>query len=291
MQRAIRRNGWCALAVASALGAGCGTSESPPGEVLTVEPGHDLAADGAKADGSDEPRVELKVTLEDDAIDAVRDALHLSLDRAERRWVYFYDTADLTLFEGGVVLRARKVDDGADDSTVKARPLSAEDVSAAWLDEDGFKCEIDRLPDREVSSCSLTREPDRGEIDDVADADRAVRTLFDDDQERFFEERSWATTQESYPPSLDEVLVLGPADVWVWKVTTSALDEALTVELWVLPDGTELCEVSTKTDFDAADSAFEALIDYLTERGIAIGDTQETKTRVALEYFASRAAW
>lgn len=72
-----------------------------------------------------------------------------------------------SLFEAGVVLRARKITGDDDDSTVKLRPLARDEIDPSWLDVDGMKCEIDRLLDRETPSCSLTVVQDAGEIDDV----------------------------------------------------------------------------------------------------------------------------
>ena len=243
---------------------------------------------GGKADrGGDEgppaSRIELKVTIAEADIDRALEALELDFDEAERRYVTFYDTNELALFEAGIVLRSRKIIDDDDDSTVKIRPLDAE---AAWdlvpelFAEEGGKCEIDRTPTREVSSCSLTVLQDRGEIDEVADGEREVSKLFSSEQEAMLDLFAPAGFE------LDEALVLGPIDTVRWKIEPADLPHELTVELWLMPDGSELLEVSLKTGEDDADDALEALLAFLEALDVALDESQSTKTRRALEHFA-----
>ena len=52
----------------------------------------------------------------------------------EAREIYFFDTPDLALFEAGIVLRARLIRDGADDSTVKLRPVEPKSIGERWKD-------------------------------------------------------------------------------------------------------------------------------------------------------------
>lgn len=73
--------------------------------------------------------------------------MRADLERAgvepERRNVFFFDTQDLTLVEKGVVLRARLTRGGADDSTVKLRPVVPAEIDAYWRNADGFEIELD----------------------------------------------------------------------------------------------------------------------------------------------------
>jgi hypothetical protein len=59
----------------------------------------------------------------------VRAALESQDLEAEHREIFFFDTPQLNLFEAGLVLRARIVQDGADDSTVKLRPVVPSELS------------------------------------------------------------------------------------------------------------------------------------------------------------------
>jgi len=70
------------------------------------------------------------------------------------------------------------------------------------------------------------------------------------------------------------------------KTRPKAMSQKLAVELWNYPDGTRILELSTKC---APAAAFEAAAEaraFLTAAGVELGDTQQTKTRTALEYFS-----
>ena len=262
--------------------AGC-AADGGAGDRATSAGGGSGKTDRAGDEGPPESRVELKVTVAEEAIDRALDALGLDFDDAERRYVTFYDSADLALFDAGIVLRSRKIIDDDDDSTVKIRPLGAEDagdIAPELFGEDDFKCEIDRTPSREVSSCSLSVMQDRGEIDAVADGERDVSKLFSSEQEDFLA----LFSPEGFV--LDEALVLGPIDTVRWKLEHEDLGHELTVELWAMPDGGELLELSVKTDAASAGDALDALLSLLDSLDLPLDETQSTKTRRALEFFA-----
>jgi len=262
----------CALTSASA----CSRPSDP--EHIVVAAGEDEDPATGKADGKAD-RVELKVTLDPDDIEFAR-ALFALDDDGELRWVHFYDTPALDLFEQGVILRARKIVGDDDDSTVKIRPLAGADVDDEWREIAGFKCENDRTPSMSVSSCSLSDRQGSAEIDRVARGDRSIATLFDDAQELFL------ATYAPDAPSFTQLRDLGRIETMVWKVESSRLDETMTFELWHLPDGTDILEVSIKVDADDADAALDDLFEYLDDHDLRVGSLQETKTRAALEQLA-----
>src|SRR5678815_2931852 len=84
---------------------------------LEVEPG-DPGGDTGKAD-SDEPRAEVKVSIEPRQIARARYVLSLRNDKSQARRIHFYDTLSLELLDAGTILRAREIAGEADDSTVK----------------------------------------------------------------------------------------------------------------------------------------------------------------------------
>jgi hypothetical protein len=58
--------------------------------------------------------------------------------------------------------------------------------------------------------------------------------------------------------------------------------------MWLYPDGSRVLELSTKC---APGEAFQAAAEtraLLTQRGIDLGGVQQTKTRLALDFFAAR---
>lgn len=81
------------------------------------------------------PSVELKMNVPTDQRMAL---VGLGLDAMEGRLreVFFFDTPDLTLYHGGVVVRARRTQGADDDTVVKLRPAAPEALSpAAGLQE------------------------------------------------------------------------------------------------------------------------------------------------------------
>lgn len=129
--------------------------------------------------------VEMKITARARDEDEVLDALEQAHIEPEARDVYFFDTTDLTLFEAGIVLRARRVHDGADESTVKLRPVESKSIGERWKADPKLEFEVDAVGDNYVSSATLSADQDRGEIDEVARGERSVRSLFSGDQEQF----------------------------------------------------------------------------------------------------------
>ena len=248
--------------------------------------GTDGTTAAGKADRGDEvpaSGMELKVTIAEGAITDALDALSLDVGDAERRYVTFYDSADLALFEAGIVLRSRKIIDDDDDSTVKVRPLLADEawaVAPELFEDEEFKCEIDRTPSAEASSCSLSATQDRGEIDDVRNGERDVSKLFSSRQEGMLA----LFGPEGF--ELDEALVLGPVDTLRWKIELDGFAHELTVELWSMPDGGELLELSIKVDAGEADEAMDALLELTRDLDLPLDETQSTKTRRALSFFA-----
>lgn len=224
--------------------------------------------------------IEIKVTIRPDQELRAERAMGVSEDTADERHVYFYDTPDLSLFEAGIVLRARLVKGEADDSTVKVRPVDAASVSKEWRKMDGFKLEADWVGDHVVCSASLTAMQKRDEIGEAASGKRAIGKLFTGDQERFL------SVFRKDPVRFGELRVLGPIRVLRWKPKHDTFPYELTLEEWRLPGGDDLVEVSIKTPPDKADRARKDFDAHLRNFGLDPEGAQETKTRTALEYFA-----
>lgn len=265
--------------MATVVATGCAAEPA-----FDAGPGEDDDDDrlGGKADGDGGPRVELKVTIDPAHILRARSRLSLRNAASEQRRIWFYDTLALDLFETGAVLRAREIVGDDDDSTIKLRPLARTDLDPSWLELEGFKCELDRLPDRETPSCSLTVAQDAGEIDDVGDGDRAIDKLFSADQEALL---------EAYGPAVewDELWPLGPIAARVWTLRSDALPAKLTAELWYLPDATQVLEVSMKVPVADGDDGMVSLLELMGELDLAVATEQETKTLRALEQLVGTA--
>jgi CYTH domain len=227
--------------------------------------------------------VEMKITARARDQDEVLEALEQAHIEHEARDVYF-DTTDLTLFEAGIVLRARRVHDGADDSTVKLRPVESKSIGERWKADPKLEFEVDAIGDNYVSSAKLSADQDRGEIDEVARGERSVRSLFSGDQEQFLGD---------YVPGgalvdWDRLRPLGPVNVHKWEFEPKDLGYEMTVEEWVLPDRSDLVEISITVDPNKAVEANERFVDFLRSRGFDTEGEQQTKTRTALEFFTGK---
>ena len=178
------------------------------------------------------------------------------------------------------MLRARLVRDDPDDSTVKLRPFEPGKLVGAREEHPDLELEIDWVGERLLCSAKLSSEQDRGEIREVARGLLPSRRLFTSGQERFLERHASAAVPWG------GLAVLGPVDVRRWQLAVDRFPYELTVEEWVLPDRSDLVELSIKVAPREAAHARERFLAFLRESEIATEGDQETKTRAALDYFA-----
>ncbi len=146
-----------------------------------------------------------------------------------------------------------------------------------------FGVEVDAMPGGFVCSGSLEGHPgdDRGARGGVLGT-RRISTLFSKEQRAFYAEHAPAGLE------LDDLAVLGPIFVLKLKFALAGYPRRLVAEMWLYPDGSRVLELSTKC---APGEAFQAAAEtraLLTQRGIDLGGVQQTKTRLALDFFAAR---
>ncbi|MGH8512224.1 MAG: hypothetical protein ACREU9_06500 [Gammaproteobacteria bacterium] len=224
--------------------------------------------------------VEIKITVRPDQERQAVASLKLDQEPREERRIYFFDNAKLRLFNGGVILRARVVKDDEDDSTVKIRPVDPKDISAAWCKKKGFKLETDSVGERIIHSASFTVPQKREEIDQVTQGRRPISKLFSNDQERYLLEYT------SIGVELDSLRVLGPIEVLRWKIRRKGLEHEICAEQWRLPNGTDLLELSVKTESPQWTVTKQAFQNYFSSRELDPKGSPQTKTRMALEFLA-----
>lgn len=225
--------------------------------------------------------IEIKITARAKDEEDVMRVLKSEHVKPESRFIYFYDTPDLKFFESGLVLRSRKVSNGTDDSTVKLRPVDASTVSEYWKNTPGFEIEIDAVGDSAVTSAKLSADQDRGEIDAVAEGKREIRKLFSKDQEKLITENRPAGVKWA------DLTTFGPVSVRKWEFQPDGFDYEVTVEEWVLPDESDLVELSVKADPDKVAEAAAQFTEILRESGIDTDGAQQTKTKSALHFFTT----
>jgi hypothetical protein len=228
--------------------------------------------------GSDS--VELKLTVPEEYGRSAANALGVDPLDAHIRQIFFFDTPELALDAAGVVVRARRIQRGKDDTVVKLRPVEPAELPSAVRRSKGFKVELDAMPGGVVCSASFKGRAGEGEVLDAVAGRSPLSGLFSRQQRDFF------ATHAPDGIELDDLSVLGPVYVLKLKYTPQGTGRPLTVELWNYPDGSRILELSTKT---MPSEAFQAVAEtraFLIERGVFLDGKQETKTRTALEFFA-----
>jgi hypothetical protein len=118
-----------------------------------------------------------------------------------------------------------------------------------------------------------------GEIKAVEQKVRPIKKLFSGDQESLLAEMS------DMAIDFEALKVLGPVDALRWKVEHEALPYPITAEEWTLPNRRDLLEVSIKVPTAQAAAASAAFDSFLKGLRLKPQGGQETKTRIALEFF------
>jgi hypothetical protein len=225
--------------------------------------------------------VELKLTVPAMEHGSAVTALELDPLDAQIRQIFFFDTPELTLYQNGVVARARRVQGKGDDSVVKLRPIVPAELPSDVRASPDFGVEVDAMPGGYVCSGSLKGTPKK-DVRATLAGDATLGSLFSKGQRRLY---------ASHAPegvALDDLSVLGPIFVLKLKFAPAEFKRKMVAEMWLYPDGSRLLELSTKcTPGEAFQVAGEARA-FFAGRGVDLTGEQETKTRKALEFFAKQ---
>ncbi len=232
--------------------------------------------------GSD--TVELKLTLPDSDIRSAVRSLGMDPLDAEIRQVVFFDTPDLSLNRAGVVVRARRIQGGRADTVVKLRPVVPEQLPPELRASPNLGVEVDAMPGGFVCSASLKGQAESDDVRQVILGSQVIKKLFAKDQREFY--RAHAPDEITF----DDLMVLGPVTILKLKFAPEGFGRKMVAELWLYPDGSRIVELSTKClPSETFMVAAEARV-YLADRGIDLSGAQQTKTKAALEYFATLGA-
>lgn len=250
--------------------------------LVACAPDRSAAGSGAEA----EIQCEVKVTLASEEIaDALR-RLGLVEAEASRLMLWYFDSRELELLDHGVILRGRRIAGERDKSTAKLRFRGASASVPGWLEVHGFKREADLTGSKEVMSWGLTAKTEEGAIESVLAGIRPVDALFNAEQRKLIADCS------PIPVDWGDLVPLGPIEAKIWSVESGGragdFHRKLTAERWTLPNGTDLLQVSTRAPGHEAAAAQAELLGYLESLGLSLSLRQETKTRIALEYFSAR---
>jgi hypothetical protein len=224
--------------------------------------------------------VELKLTVPASGQRSALRSLGVDPLDAQIRQVFFYDTPDLTLYNAGLNLRARRMQGKGEDSVVKLRPVDPDQLDAEWRVSPNMKVEVDAMPGGYVCSASVKGSPRDGDTRSVALAGLPVRKLFSKEQRNFFSMHAPAGLE------MDQLSILGPIFVLKVTFTPEDFDRKMVAEMWFYPDGRRLLELSTKCPpTETMQLATETRL-FLSDHGIELTGAQETKTKSALQFFA-----
>jgi hypothetical protein len=227
--------------------------------------------------------VELKLTVPETDRYATLEALEVDPLEAQIRQIFFFDTPDLTLDAAGVVVRARRIQGGIADTTVKLRPVVPAEISEDLRRDPAFGVEVDAMPGGFVCSASMKGATTNKKVLRTARAGGPFGKLFTKRQRELY---------ASHAPEglgIDDLVVLGPIAVFKLKMKPVALGRKLTLELWNYPDGNRVLELSTKCEPAEALEVADTARAFLTDHGVDLWGEQTTKTRTALTYFSEKA--
>ena len=225
--------------------------------------------------------VELKLSVADADRRSAVAALGMDPLDAQIRQVVFFDTPDLALDQHGVVVRVRRIQRKSGDSVVKLRPLVPDQLPLAIRKSRELSVEVDAMPGGFVCSGSMKAQRGNARIKAALAGGEPIRRLFTKQQHAFLSDH----VPEGV--GLDDLAVLGPINVLKLKFSPEGFGRGLVAEQWTYPDGSRILEFSTKCEpTETFDVAAEARA-FLAGRGIDLSAEQQTKTRKALEFFAS----
>lgn len=225
--------------------------------------------------------VELKVTLPESAHRTAIKALELDPLEAQIRQVFFFDTPELTLNQVGVVARARRVAGRGGDTVVKLRPVVPDELPEDMRQSGSVGVEVDAMPGGFVCSASMKGKATNDDVLGAVAGERSLRKLFSKEQRAFFS----ANAPDGV--DMDTLTVLGPTFVLKETIRPAGFDgRRLVAEMWLIPDGSRVFELSTKClPSEAFQVAMEARA-FLEGLGLELAQDPQTKTKTTLDFFA-----
>ena len=87
---------------------------------------------------------------------------------------------------------------------------------------------------------------------------------------------------------MEALVTLGPTYLLKARHNPKSFNRGIVVEMWLYPDGSRILEVSTKC---LPEEAFQTAVEfkaYLSNCGIPLVESDQTKTKAAMEYFKKK---
>jgi hypothetical protein len=254
---------------------------------MTVDRGTRALSDEQLAEmlelAKDADSVELKLTVPDSQLRSTVQSLGMDPLDAQIRQVFFFDTPDLKLNAHGLVVRARRVQGRGNDSVIKLRPVKPADLPDEYRKSPNMVVEIDAMPGGYVCSATMKAKLDATAVRSVHMGKKPLRSLFSKQQRAFYADHALDGV------GLDDLTLLGPLTVLKLNFTPKGFGRKMVAELWFYPDASRILELSTKAmPGEAFQVATEARL-FLKQAGVDLSGEQQTKTKTALEFFATPA--
>jgi hypothetical protein len=224
--------------------------------------------------------VEIKLTIPESARYATLQALKVDPLEARMRQVFFFDTPELTLNKAGIVVRARRIQDAAADTTVKLRPVVPDELPKPLRKDPSFTIEVDAMPGGFVCSGSLKGASTNDAVRATIGNGAGIRKLFSREQRTLYREHA----PEGL--GLDDLKVLGPINVLKLKTVPKPFGRKVAVELWNYPDGSRILELSTRCLPSEAFQVAAEVTARMEANDLELSGKQQTKTQAALRYFS-----
>ncbi len=184
--------------------------------------------------------------------------------------VYLYDTEARDLLMRGIILRVRQAPTSA-DITVKLRTSSKQAIADAASHHQRFKCEVDQSGDTASYSYSAQVKLKA----EVPATGMELQQLLSESQRQLLMQAGSAVDW-SKVKQVAEIQSTG------WTATSQPPLGKLDLELWVWPGGSVL-ELSTKTELETMQAAYDRLKRFAVGKGLALDTTQQFKTTLALQ--------
>jgi exopolyphosphatase/guanosine-5'-triphosphate,3'-diphosphate pyrophosphatase len=226
--------------------------------------------------------MELRVVVPVPTHRATIKSIGLDPVEAQPRQAYFFDTTTFDLNQAGVVVRARRIQGGRADTVIKLRPVEPSTIDRNLRRSENFKVELDAMPGGFVCSASLKGRCTGQEVLNVTAGKAPLKSLFSKVQRDFYAKHA--------PPhiSMESLVTLGPTYLLKAKHSPANYNRGIVVEMWLYPDGSRILEISTKC---LPAEAFQAGVEfraYLANCGLPLVESDQTKTKAAMEYFKSK---
>jgi len=224
---------------------------------------------------------EVAVSFDEPSIARIKEALAPFKQKSKEGEVVLFDTVQRTLFGRGIVVRLRAFE-GEEEITLKVRSPRAFPQASLWKNWES-KCERDLSPYSARVACSITSPLMSGSLKNLLEGKKAPHELVPVAFWRFAEEVLGSTLPHM------SLRVTEPAKIKKWKYVDAegfrfGVPGELVLEVWKMPNGIQLPELSLKDRSTRANGRLQQLLHLLASQRVETVDLNPSKSEQFLEY-------